>query len=118
VNIVYVKGLRAQAVIGVYEWERNIRQPLVLDLEIASDTARAAASDDIADALDYADISQQVIALIEASEYQLIESLAEAVARLITQDFGASWLRLRLSKPGAVAEAEDVGVILEVGERT
>lgn len=117
-NIVYVKGLRAQAVIGVYEWERNIRQPLVLDLEIGSDTARAAASDDIADALDYADISQQVIALIEASEYQLIESLAEAVARLITQDFGARWLRLRLSKPGAVAEAEDVGVILEVGERT
>jgi dihydroneopterin aldolase len=118
VNIVYVKGLRAQAVIGVYEWERNIRQPLVLDLEIGSDTARAAASDDIADALDYADISQQVIALIEASEYQLIESLAEAVARLIIQDFGARWLRLRLSKPGAVAEAEDVGVILEVGERT
>jgi dihydroneopterin aldolase len=94
VNIVYIKGLQAQSVIGVYAWEREIRQTLVLDLEMASDTARAAASDQIADALDYAAISSQVISLVEGSEYQLIESLAEEVAA-----------------------AEDVGVIIEVGER-
>jgi len=117
VNIVYIKGLQAQSVIGVYAWEREIRQTLVLDLEMASDTARAAASDQIADALDYATISSQVISLVEGSEYQLIESLAEEVARMVLKDFGVSWLRLRLSKPGAVAEAEDVGVIIEVGER-
>ena len=116
-NIVYIKGLRAEAVIGVYAWERDIRQPLVLDLEMASDTAKAAASDDIAHALDYAAISQQVIALVEGSEYQLIETLADAVARMIMSDFGVPWLRLRLGKPGAVAEAEDVGVIIEAGER-
>lgn len=116
-NIVYIKGLQAQSVIGVYAWEREIRQTLVLDLEMASDTARAAASDQIADALDYATISSQVISLVEGSEYQLIESLAEEVARMVLKDFGVSWLRLRLSKPGAVAEAEDVGVIIEVGER-
>jgi dihydroneopterin aldolase len=114
VNIVYIKGLQAQSVIGVYAWEREIRQTLVLDLEMASDTACAAASDQIADALDYAAISSRVISLVEESEYQLIESLAEEVARM---DFGVSWLRLRLSKPGAVAAAEDVGVIIEVGER-
>jgi 7,8-dihydroneopterin aldolase/epimerase/oxygenase len=116
VNIVYVRALRAQAVIGVYEWERHIRQTLVLDLEMASDTARAAASDQIADALDYAAISSRVIALVEASEYQLLETLADAVARMITREFGVPWLRLRLSKPGAVAAADDVGVIIETGE--
>ena len=116
-NIVYIKGLQAQSVIGVYAWEREIRQTLVLDLEMASDTARAAASDQIVDALDYATISSQVISLVEGSEYQLIESLAEEVARMVLRDFGVSWLRLRLSKPGAVTAAEDVGVIIEVGER-
>lgn len=116
-NIVYIKGLRAEAVIGVYDWERGIRQPLVLDLEMASDTAKAAASDDIAHALDYAAISQQVIALVEGSEYQLLESLAAAVAELIQRDFHVPWLRLRLGKPGAVSEADDVGVIIEAGER-
>ncbi|MBK6736368.1 MAG: dihydroneopterin aldolase [Haliea sp.] len=116
-NTVYIKGLRAQAVIGVYDWERLIRQPLVMDLEMASDTARAAATDAIADALDYAAISQQVIALVEGSEFQLLESLADAIATMVMREFGVPWLRLRLGKPGAVAEAEDVGVIVEAGVR-
>ena len=116
-NIVYIRGLRAQAVIGVYEWERHIRQTLVLDLEMASDMTRAAASDQIADALDYATLSARVVAMVEASEYQLLETLADAVASMIMRDFGVPWLRLRLGKPGAVAAAEDVGVIIEVGER-
>ncbi len=116
-NTVYIRGLRAQAIIGVYEWERHIRQTLVLDLEMASDTARAAASDEIDHALDYAAISQQVIALVELSEYQLLETLADAVAAMIQRDFDVPWLRLRLGKPGAVPEAEDVGVIIEAGTR-
>ncbi|MEZ5503610.1 MAG: dihydroneopterin aldolase [Halioglobus sp.] len=116
-NIVYIKGLRAQAVIGVYEWERHLRQTLVLDLDMASDTTRAAASDRLDDAIDYAAIAAAVIALVEESEFQLLESLAEAVAQLVRQDFGVPWLRLRVSKPGAVAAAEDVGIIIESGER-
>ncbi len=116
-NIVYIRGLRAQAVIGVYEWERHIRQTLVLDLELASDMTRAAASDQIVDALDYAALSAQVIALVEASEFQLLEALADAVARMVMREFAVPWLRLRLSKPGAVAAAEDVGVVIEVGVR-
>ena len=116
-NIVYIRGLRAQAVIGVYEWERHIRQTLVLDLEMASDMTDAVASDQIADALDYAALSAQVIALVETSEYQLLEALAHAVARMVMRDFSVPWLRLRLSKPGAVAAAEDVGVVIEVGAR-
>lgn len=116
-NSVYIKGLRAQAVIGVYDWERLVRQPLVIDLEMASDTARAAATDAIADALDYAAISQRVLALVEGSEYQLLETLADAVATMVMREFSVPWLRLRLGKPGAVAEAEDVGVIVEAGVR-
>jgi dihydroneopterin aldolase len=116
-DIVYISGLRAQAVIGVYEWERLVRQTLVVDLEMASDTARAAASDAIADALDYAAISQRVLALVEESQYQLIESLAEEVARVVMGEFGVPWLRVRVGKPGAVAEAEDVGVVIERGAR-
>ena len=80
-NTVYIRGLRAEAVIGIHPWEREIRQGLVLDLDMASDTPRAAATDHIADALDYAAIADRVTALVEASEYQLIETLAEAVAR-------------------------------------
>ena len=116
-DIVYISGLRAQAVIGVYEWERLVRQTLVVDLEMASDTARAAASDAIADALDYAAISQRVLALVEDSHYQLIESLAEQVARVVMGEFGVPWLKVRVGKPGAVAEAEDVGVVIERGIR-
>jgi dihydroneopterin aldolase len=117
VGTVYIKGLRAQAVIGVYEWERHVRQTLVIDLEMASDTARAAATDDIADALDYAAIARQVLDLAEHSTFQLVESLAHAIAQLIAQQFAVPWLRVRISKPGAVAEAEDVGVVIELGER-
>jgi len=116
-DTIYIKGLRAQAVIGVYEWERHIRQTLVLDLALASDTVRAAASDDVADALDYAAISRRVLALVEASQYRLIESLANDVTRVVMREFGVAWLRVRVSKPGAVAEAEDVGVIVERGVR-
>jgi dihydroneopterin aldolase len=116
-SIVYIKGLRAEAVIGIHAWEREIRQNLVIDLEMASDTKRAASRDKIDFALDYAEVSRCVIALVEGSQYQLIETLAETLAAMITRDFGVQWLRLRLSKPGAVAEADDVGVVVERGER-
>ena len=116
-DIVYIRELRAATVIGVYDWERSVRQILVLDLELAADNRRAAASDEIGDALDYAALSARVLAYIEASEFQLIETLAEQVASLVMAEFGVPWLRLRLAKPGAVAQARDVGVIIERGER-
>ena len=117
-NTVYIRGLRAEAVIGIHPWEREIRQGLVLDLDMASDTSRAAASDRIEDALDYAAIADAVTALVEASEYQLIETLAEAVARTVCDQFGVRWLRLQLSKPDAVDAADAVGVVIEWGEKS
>ena len=116
-DIVFIRELRADTVIGVYDWERSIRQSVVLDLEMATDNRRAAATDSIDDALDYAAISARVLAFIEGSEFQLIETMAEDVAALILGEFGVPWLRLRLCKPGAVARARDVGVVIERGER-
>lgn len=116
-NTVFIRGLRASAVIGVYERERHIRQTLVLDLEMASDMTRAAASDRLEDALDYGAVAERVVALVEASEYQLLEALGDAVVKLVREEFAVPWLRLRLSKPGAVAEADDVGVVIESGKR-
>ena len=116
-DIVFIRELRAETVIGVYDWERGIRQAVVLDLELATDNRRAAASDSIRDALDYAAVSERLLSFIEASEFQLIETLAERLADILLGEFGVPWLRLRLSKPGAVAAASDVGVEIERGEK-
>ncbi|EEB79560.1 dihydroneopterin aldolase [marine gamma proteobacterium HTCC2148] len=117
-DTVYIEGLKTDAVIGVYDWERSIRQTLVLDLELASDNRAAAATDGIADAMDYDAISKRILAYVQASEFELIETLAERVAAIVLSEFNIPWLRLKLSKPGAVAEANDVGVIIERGSRT
>ena len=113
---VFIRGLRAETVIGVYDWERKIRQPLVIDLELASDNRRAASNDRLEDAIDYAAVSSRVLAYVEGSEFQLIETLAERIAELVMTEFAVPWLRLRVDKPGAVAEAETVGVQIERGE--
>ena len=116
-DIVFIRELRADTVIGVYDWEREIRQTVVLDLEMAADNRRAAASDRIDDALDYAAVSARLLSFIEESEFLLIETLAERVADILVGEFGVPWLRLRVSKPGAVAAARDVGVLIERGEK-
>lgn len=115
-DIVFIRELRAETVIGVYDWERSIRQTVVLDLELAVDNRRAAASDKLEDTLDYAALSARLLSFIEGSDFQLIETMAEQVAAIVLQEFGVPWLRLRLAKPGAVARARDVGVLIERGE--
>jgi dihydroneopterin aldolase len=117
-DIVFIRELRADTVIGVYDWERRIRQSVVLDLEMATDNRRAAGSDRIEDALDYAALSARVLSFIEGSEFRLIETMAEQVAAIVMGEFAVPWLRLRLCKPGAVAAARDVGVLIERGERS
>ena len=116
-DTVFISELRAETVIGVYDWERTIRQTVVLDLEMAADVRAGAATDAVADALDYAEVSTRLLSYIGESEFQLIETLAERVAAIVIDEFGVSWLRLRLSKPGAVAAATTVGVVIERGTR-
>ncbi|SEL50093.1 dihydroneopterin aldolase [Atopomonas hussainii] len=116
-DYVLIEALEAQAVIGVYDWERNIRQRLSLDLTLGWDNRPAAQSDDLAKALDYAAVSARVTAFIEASSYQLVETLVEDLAALLMAEFHIPWLRIRLRKPGAVANAASVGVQIERGQR-
>ena len=114
---VFIEGLEIEALIGIYDWERRIRQPLVFDLEMAFDNRRPAASDAIGDTLDYKAVSKRLIAFVEASSFQLVETLAERCAAIVRDEFGVAWLRLRLSKPGAVRGAKAVGVVIERGTR-
>ena len=114
-DIVFIEGLRIDTVIGVYDWEREIRQTLCLDLELGADTTLAAKNDELAHALDYKAISDRLIEFVGGSEYELLETLAERIAELLQSEFGIAWLRLRLAKPGAVPAASNVGVLIERG---
>jgi len=116
-DIVFIRELRIETVIGIYDWEREIRQPVVFDLEMGADIARAAASDTIETTLDYKAVSKRLIEFVEASEFQLVETLAERCAAIVIQEFGVPWVRLTLNKVGAVSAARDVGVIIERGSR-
>ena len=116
-SAVIIEGLRLPCIIGVYGWERQVRQDLYLDLEMAWPTAGAATGDDVGAALDYAKVSERVREFAAGREAQLIETLAEEIAQLLRDEYGVSWLRLRLSKPGAVAEARNVGVLIERGDQ-
>ncbi|MEN8178156.1 MAG: dihydroneopterin aldolase [Pseudomonadota bacterium] len=116
-DIVFIRDLRIQTVIGIYDWEREIRQPVIFDLEMGADIARAAASDSIEDTLDYKAVSKRLIEFVEASEFQLVETLAERCAAIVINEFEVPWVRLTLNKVGAVSAARDVGVIIERGSR-
>jgi len=117
-DIIYLHDLRIDTVIGVFDWERRIRQTVILDLEMAADIRRAAASDDLADTLNYKAVAKRLIDFVGHSDFQLVETLAERVAELVLQEFDVPWLRLRVNKQGAVRGARDVGVIIERGERS
>jgi dihydroneopterin aldolase len=110
---VFIEDLRIETVIGIYDWERNTRQVVALDLEMAFDNTRPAASDRIADTLDYKAVAKRLIAHVEAARCELVETLAEQCARLVLDEFGVEWLRLKLAKPGAVTGSRAVGVIIE-----
>ncbi len=116
-DIVFIEDLRIDTVIGIYDWERRIRQTVALDLEMAFDNTRPATSDDIADTLDYKAVSKRLIGFVEASAFQLVETLAERCAAIVREEFGVAWVRLKLSKPGAVRGARAVGVCIERGTR-
>lgn len=114
---VMIEGLAVETVIGVYDWEREVTQRLLIDLELAWDNRVPAASDDVADALDYAAVSERVSGYLKAAQPQLLETAAEGISDLLQREFGVRWLRLVLRKPGAVPAAACVGVAIERGIR-
>jgi len=115
-DIVFLRGLRIETVIGIHDWEKRIKQPVILDLEMSVDVARAAASDRIEDTLDYSAISKRLKQFVGASRIGLVETLAERCAELIRNEFGVRWVRLNINKIGAVSDARDVGVVIERGD--
>ncbi len=116
-DIVFIHDLQIETVIGIYDWERKIRQTVSLDLEMATDVGKAAAKDDIADALSYKSVAKRLIEFVERSEYELVETLAEQICRIVREEFDVPWVRLTLHKPGAVRGSKSVGVVIERGEK-
>ncbi|HLA75306.1 MAG TPA: dihydroneopterin aldolase [Gammaproteobacteria bacterium] len=116
-DIIYLHDLKIDTVIGIFEWERRVKQSVIIDLDMATDIGKAAASEDIADTLDYKAIAKRLIDFVGDSNFQLVETLAERIAEIVLAEFNVQWLRLRVNKKGAVRGAVDVGVIIERGSR-
>lgn len=109
---VFIEGLEIEALIGIYDWERRIRQTLVFDIDMAFDNRVPAASDAIEDTLNYKAVSRRIVDYVSQSDFGLVETLAERVAAIILDEFGVRSVRLKLSKPGAVRGARAVGVTI------
>lgn len=116
-DIVFITDLDIDTVIGIFDWEREIRQTVRLNIEMNTDVRKAALTDKIEDALDYKAVSKRLIAFVEKSEFGLVESLAERCAEIILNEFPVQWVRLRLDKPGAVRGSRSVGILIERGHK-
>jgi 7,8-dihydroneopterin aldolase/epimerase/oxygenase len=110
---IFLRGLTAECVIGFIDWERRVKQTVVVDLELPVDCRQAAVSDDVTDTVDYKKVSKRVLAFIEASEFKLVETLAQRLAMLVLEEFAIEWIRLSINKPGAIRNSRDVGVSIE-----
>ena len=112
-DIVFIEDLQIETVIGIFGWERKVRQTVSLDLEMSGDIAHAARYDSIDHTLNYKAVAKRLIGFVEASEFQLVETLAQRCAEIVLDEFDVRWLRLKVSKPGAVRGSRNVGVLIE-----
>lgn len=115
-EIIFVHDLRVATVIGIYEWERRIKQTVSIDLEMAAGIRKAASSDAIEDTLNYKAVSKRVVAFVEASRFRLVETLGDGITELLMNEFNVPWVRVTVRKPGAVRGSREVGVLIERGE--
>ena len=115
VDIVFINDLRIETIIGIYDWERKVKQTISLDLEMGTDIRKSAETDAIEDTLNYKAVAKRLISFVGESEYQLVETLAEKVAEIVLQEFNVPRVKLTLRKPGAVRGSRDVGVVIERG---
>ncbi len=116
-DIIFLGGLEIKTIIGIYAWERETKQTIVLDIEMGFDIQAAAASDDIVDTLDYKAVSKRIITFVEASEFFLVEKLISEIANIILTEFKVPWVKINLNKKGAIRGASDVGIIIERGAK-
>ncbi len=110
---IFIHALKTETIVGIFDWERQVKQTVVMDIEFSADIGKAARSDSIDDTLNYKGVAKRVLAFVDESRFHLVETLAERVAMLILEEFGVSWVSITLSKPGAIRGSRDVGVMLE-----
>ncbi len=112
-DVIFLGGLTTECIIGIWDWERRVKQKIVLDVELAADIRKAAASDAIEDTLDYKKVAKRLLNFVGDSQYQLVETLTERIAELLVTEFGVPWVRVRLNKQGAIRGSRDVGIQIE-----
>ena len=116
-DIVFIRELEIETVIGIYDWERKIKQVISIDLDMVTDIKKSALSDEIEDTLNYKAVAKRLITFVEESRFQLVETLAEKICEIVMKEFDVPWVRLTLHKPGAVNGSRSVGVMIQRGER-
>ncbi|HNP64988.1 MAG TPA: dihydroneopterin aldolase [Woeseiaceae bacterium] len=114
---IFLNELKVDTIIGIWEWERRVRQTVVIDLEMSADIAKAAATDEVADTLNYKSVAKRIQDFVAASSFQLVETLAERIAGIVRDEFDVQWVKVRVNKPGAIRGSRDVGVLIERGDR-
>lgn len=112
-DVVFLQGLEVECLIGFIDWERQVHQKLVFDLELPVNCTRAAASDDVADTVDYKKVAKRVLAWVGDSQFHLIETLAHRLALLLIEEFDLDWIRITVNKPGAIRHSRNVGIRIE-----
>ena len=112
-DTIFIHALKTETIVGIFDWERQVKQTVILDIEFSADIRKAALTDSIDDTLNYKRVAKRVLAFVEDSRFHLVETLAEHVAMLILEEFAVAWVRISLSKPGAIRGSRDVGVMLE-----
>ena len=110
---IFIHALKTETIVGIFDWERQVKQTVIMDIELSADIAKAARSDSIDDTLNYKGVAKRVLAFVDESSFHLVETLAQHVAMLILEEFGVQWVNVTLSKPGAIRGSRDVGVMLE-----
>jgi dihydroneopterin aldolase len=113
---IFLTELKVDTIIGIWEWERKIRQTVIIDLEMSADIAKAAATDSVEDTLNYKSVAKRIQSFVGDSSFQLVETLAERIAGIIREEFGVQWVKVRVNKPGAIRGSKDVGILIERGQ--
>ncbi len=112
---IFLTELKVDTIIGIWEWERKIRQTVIIDLEMSADIAKAAATDSVEDTLNYKSVAKRIQSFVGDSSFQLVETLAERIAGIIREEFDVQWVKVRVNKPGAIRGSKDVGILIERG---
>lgn len=110
---IFLSQLSVECIVGIWDWERRVKQTVIIDVELAADIRKAAATDHIDDTIDYKRVAKRLLSFVGESQYQLVETLTEAIAKVIVTEFGVSWVKVRLNKRGAIRGARDVGIEIE-----